>query len=69
MKVFWKSVSEEEATLLFNQEGVEQIPLPVEAIDEMKDSLSASAQLLPLSARIFQDWKVGLWRKYEDGRE
>lgn len=63
MKVFWKSVSEQEADKLMNT--AEEVPLPSEAIEEVSNTLHKSALMLPPSARKFQGWDVGLLERWE----
>ena len=66
MKVFWKTVSIAEATVLMDLEGVEEVELPVEAIVEMETCLRDSAQLLPPNMRNFKEWDVGLVDRFEE---
>jgi ubiquitin-protein ligase E3 D len=65
MKVFWQMVSVEEAIVLMDKEGVEEVALPQEVIIEIEGCLRTSAGFLPPSARKFQEWEVGLLERYE----
>ena len=65
MKVFWKAITAEGAKTLMDSNGVEEVLLPNEAIDEIMDCLRTSSYHLPPSARKFQEWDVGLLERYE----
>ena len=39
--------------------------LPVSILDEFEEKLRASTEILPESARTFQEWRVGLLGRYE----
>lgn len=65
MKVFWKRVLESDANKLMDTEGVEEIVLPQETINEIKKDLVDSADLLPRSGRTFQDWNIGLLDRWD----
>ncbi|KAF4636537.1 hypothetical protein G7Y89_g1546 [Cudoniella acicularis] len=56
MKVFWTEVTEEAAVKLAENAAVEELSLPVEAVQELSACLRDSAALLPPSARKFQEW-------------
>jgi hypothetical protein len=68
MKIFWKVVSVSDAEKLTedNSRTVEEISLPAETILEIKKDLLDSALLLPPSPRKFQDWDVGLLKRFEE---
>jgi hypothetical protein len=65
MKMFWKSVDLAAADALIESEGVEEVFLPVETILEIEATLRDSVELLPPSARKFQDWNVGLLERFQ----
>ena len=45
---------------------LEELALPEEELVELKKTLKDSAQVLPQSARTFQEWQVGLLDRYEE---
>ena len=65
MKIFWKSISVTEANKLMESSAHEEVSLPAETILEIQKCLRDSASFLPLSSRKFQDWDVGLLRKFD----
>ena len=76
MKVFYQGVSDVE-TLLDPDKGhgamgmgvsslsIEELELPPQAFHEFWHALDESNAMLPLSARRFQQWTVGLLRRFE----
>lgn len=40
--------------------AVEEIVVPVEALQELRDSLEVTHAWLPTSTRAFKEWKIGL---------
>ncbi len=48
---------------------LEEIKLPAEVIDELARTLDASNRSLPLSAKKFKEWDVGLLERFVEGRE
>lgn len=66
MKVFWKTLTMEAAEKLVGSNGVEEMYLPVEAINGIELCLQLSSSFLPPSARKFQNWDVGLLERYEE---
>lgn len=65
MKVFWNVIEEKAAVALQEREDTEELSLPGEAIGEVVGFLRGSAGMLPLSARNFQGWDVGLLGRWE----
>jgi hypothetical protein len=65
MKVFWKAVNAKAAEAMMESNRVEELLLPTEAICEIEACLRSSSLLLPPSARMFQNWDVGLLERYE----
>ena len=43
-----------------------EVELPRDELRELKDKLEKSAALLPQKARVFQDWRVGLLRRFTE---
>ncbi|KAG9228361.1 ubiquitin-conjugating enzyme E2-binding protein [Amylocarpus encephaloides] len=68
MKIFWNPITEEDAVRLQDRQDTEELSLPLETLRELETSLRDSAAILPLSARKFQGWNVGLLERYEDRR-
>ncbi|KAF2146594.1 uncharacterized protein K452DRAFT_348336 [Aplosporella prunicola CBS 121167] len=46
--------------------SMEELSLPKPAFEALIDTLTKSAQWLPASARKFQDWNVGLLKRFEE---
>ncbi|KAI1807168.1 ubiquitin-conjugating enzyme E2-binding protein [Daldinia bambusicola] len=67
LKVFYRMVSRGEADKLLDSvvSDVQDITLPADAIEKVKDILNSSSQLLPQSDRQFKEWKVSLLEKWE----
>lgn len=65
MKIFYQFVSAIEAEELMKKEGVEEVYLPGEAIEEMRVELQRSSLYLPNSGRKFREWNVGLLERFE----
>jgi hypothetical protein len=64
MKVFWKQISKLEDVLGKNQHTLEQITIPGKLLEGIKESLETSRDLLPPSSKTFQDWHIGLLRRF-----
>ncbi|KAI1660834.1 ubiquitin-conjugating enzyme E2-binding protein [Daldinia decipiens] len=67
IKVFYRMVSQDEADKLLDSmmSDVQDITLPAEAIEKVKDILDSNNFLLPQSDRQFKEWKVSLLEKWE----
>lgn len=65
MKVFYKSLHSPEQFLNDNQSSVEELVVPQEDFVGFKQTLQQSTNILPDSARTFQDWQVGLLDRWE----
>ncbi|KAM3077354.1 hypothetical protein ACMFMG_006704 [Clarireedia jacksonii] len=65
MKILWEPVNSARAQELTNNESVEELLLPEEAIYELKGILDESAKYLPSSARKLQAWNLGLLERDE----
>ncbi len=66
MKVFYKEVQDPLLMLDKHNSTFEELVLPMPELAELKTTLQSSAQVLPQSARTFQDWQVGLLDRYEE---
>ena len=66
MKVFYKSIPNPEQ-FLEGDEGLnhEELIVPGEDFVDFKQTLQQSTDVLPDSARTFQDWAVGLLDRWE----
>ncbi|KAI0111410.1 ubiquitin-conjugating enzyme E2-binding protein [Daldinia grandis] len=67
IKVFYRMVSQGEADKLLDSmmSDVQDITLPAEAIEKVKDILNSNNFLLPQSDRQFKEWKVSLLEEWE----
>lgn len=63
MKVFWQSVAPSAVT--GKELDLEHLTLPHHIFQSLRLSLEGSAQLLPQSARDFQQWHVGLLQRFD----
>ena len=66
MKVFYKDVEDPVKLLDEHSSTVEELALPKQELEELRRTLVDSAQILPQSARTFQEWRVGLLDRYEE---
>jgi HECT-like Ubiquitin-conjugating enzyme (E2)-binding len=66
MKVFYNEIDDPLKLLDEYQSTLEELALPKQELEELKQTLVGSAQILPQSARTFQDWQVGLLDRYEE---
>lgn len=70
LKVFYQDVSNVEG-LLEPEKGrpapisLEELFLPMSIFTEVVESLRRSNGILPLSARMFQEWNVGFLSRFE----
>lgn len=65
MKIFYKPVSDAFSLLDEHSTSLEELVLPRADLDELSETLKQSTAILPQSARVFQDWAVGLLDRYE----
>ncbi len=65
IKVFYKTLQSPEEFLDSNQSTVEELVVPQEDFVEFRQTLQESTNILPDSARSFQDWQVGLLDRWE----
>jgi ubiquitin-protein ligase E3 D len=60
MKIFYRSIAYPEALLTQNSLEYEELCLPLQVLTELHDTLKRSSNSLPISARKFKEWDVGL---------
>ncbi|KIW92224.1 uncharacterized protein Z519_07208 [Cladophialophora bantiana CBS 173.52] len=65
MKVFYKSIPHPEEFLDRTGSNCEELVVPKEDFFQFKQTLEESTDILPQSARTFQDWNVGLLDRWE----
>lgn len=68
VKVFYRMVSQEEADKLLDSmtSDVQDITLPIDAINKILQTLNRSNSFLPKKDRQLMDWNVGLLEKWDD---
>jgi hypothetical protein len=66
MKIFHKPISNPKEVLEKNSFSHEQLLFPEYVFESLKGAFEESAELLPVSARMFQDWDVGLLERFGD---
>ena len=66
MKVFYREIQDPLQMLDEHNSTLEELALPPQEFARLKQTLRKSAQVLPQSARTFQDWQVGLLDRYEE---
>jgi hypothetical protein len=64
-KIFYRSTPTPLTLLESHPTNLEEMILPSSILDEFTASLTASTNILPESARKFQEWSVGLLGRYE----
>lgn len=60
MKLYYKTVPNPEELLEQQSSKIDELQLPMEVFQTLRSDLESSTQLLPVPARKFQDWVVGL---------
>ena len=65
MKVFYKDIENPMAMLDENSSTLEELRLPSPLLAEFEEALRDGTNLLPQSARKFQDWNVAILDRYE----
>lgn len=60
MKLYYKTVPNPEELLEQQNSKIDELQLPIEVFQTLRSDLESSTQLLPVPARKFQDWVVGL---------
>ncbi|KAF2397415.1 hypothetical protein EJ06DRAFT_482129 [Trichodelitschia bisporula] len=64
MKIFWKRIPNPKQLLEEHHFQYEHLPLPTNVYTDIEATLERSADMLPQSARKFQDWDVGMLEKF-----
>ena len=65
MKIFYRVVADAQMLLDEQSTSLEELYLPDSALHDFLLALEASRSLLPLTARNFKEWKVGLLDRYQ----
>lgn len=67
MKLLFRTLPVEEGNSIVDamNSDVQELTLPIAAIDAVAAALEGSNRLLPLKERVFQDWKVGLLHRWK----
>jgi hypothetical protein len=66
MKVFYKHLPNPEEFLDKNGSNCEELVVPRDDLTDFAQTLEQSTEILPDSARKFQDWQVGLLDRWEE---
>ncbi|PGH08061.1 hypothetical protein GX51_01503 [Blastomyces parvus] len=71
MKILYQEVPDIQLMLnpaqgLPSPTALEDVSLPPSIYDDMKQALEKSSETLPISARQFREWRVGLFSRYEE---
>ncbi|KLJ09704.1 hypothetical protein EMPG_14877 [Blastomyces silverae] len=71
MKILYQEVPDIQLMLnpaqgLPSPTALEDVSLPPSIYDDMKEALEKSSETLPISARQFREWRVGLFSRYEE---
>jgi len=65
LKLFYQKIDDSQKLLDEHQASLEELPLPASIYDSFQNSLTESSDLLPPSARKFEDWTIGLLDRFE----
>ena len=65
MKVFYKTITDPMTILDEQNSTLEELALPASELRGLEETLKTSTNVLPQSARTFQDFQVGLLDRYE----
>lgn len=73
MKVLFQDVADTEELLnpgtgKVTSLSLEELELPAKMYHAVHDILTERSRMLPLSARRFREWRVGLMNRFERGR-
>lgn len=60
MKLYYNTVQNPEELLEQQSSKIDELQLPTEVFQTLQSDIKSSTQLLPVPARKFQDWDVGL---------
>jgi hypothetical protein len=66
MKIFYKTISNSKEVLEKNSFSHEQLLFPDNVFAALRRALEESMELLPVSARKFQEWNVGLLERFDE---
>ncbi|OAX83825.1 hypothetical protein ACJ72_01804 [Emergomyces africanus] len=71
MKIFYQEVPDIQSILNPAQgapspTALEDLSLPLNIYAGVKQALERSGEILPVSARLFRDWRVGLLSRFEE---
>jgi hypothetical protein len=64
-KVFYQTAPSPQTLLDSHPTTLEELILPASIYEEFETELRSSTNILPESARTFQEWSVGLLERYE----
>ncbi|KAI0151764.1 ubiquitin-conjugating enzyme E2C-binding protein [Xylariaceae sp. FL1272] len=69
IKLFYRAVSQQDADKMLESmtSDVQDITLPTDAIEKVKDLLGDSTGFMPETNRRFKEWNVGLLEKWDGG--
>jgi ubiquitin-protein ligase E3 D len=65
LKIFYQMTEDAHMLLDEHQASLEDLPLPASIFESFKSALTQSTDLLPPSARKFQDWTIGMIDRYQ----
>ena len=65
MKVFYQNIDDPQKMIEEHSTAVEEVFLPTETFQDLREVLLESTATLPPPARHFQEWRVGLLDRYE----
>lgn len=66
MKIFYKEVEQPQKLLDEHNTTLEELALPESELEALREALISVQAILPVSARTFQEWQVGLLDRYEE---
>lgn len=65
MKVFYQIINDPQKMIEERSTSVEEVYLPIDALQGLHEVLLESTATLPPVARHFQEWQVGLLDRHE----
>lgn len=68
MKIFYRPVPNAQDLLDKNSVTMEELVIPDQILQDFRHALIKSTDLLPISARKFQEWDVALLDRRENGK-
>ena len=66
MKIFYQFISDAPKLLNEQNSTLEELFLPNSILEELISALKHSTELLPLSARSFKEWSIGLLDRFQN---